>query len=345
MFNFIFKFGVTMGAILAAAVVAVLGVGAYWMQPPSSATDNVTFLVSSGDDLRTVAADLEDASLINSADQIILLARMQGVAGSIKAGEFVIPARARPNEILYILVSGKAVNRQVTLPEGITLSVALDRLLAAPGLTGNLTSLPDEGGVLPDTYAFQLNDDRQAVLDRMVAAMDEALSQAWANRSDRSVVQTPDDALILASIIEKETARADERGLVASVYSNRLAQGMRLQADPTLVYFLSRGTGRLGRGLRRSELDDASNPYNTYRHNGLPPGPISNPGRASIEAALNPAETDFLFFVAGCDGRSAFAETYAEHLVNVEAWRACEHLRFGPVVPKPRPADGIPAPQ
>ena len=135
------------------------------------------------------------------------------------------------------------------------------------------------------------------------------------------------------------------RSLVASVYSNRLAQGMRLQADPTLVYFLSQGTGRLGRGLRRSELDDASNPYNTYQRDGLPPGPIASPGREAIEAALNPAVTDFLFFVAGCDGKTAFAATYAEHQVNVAAWRACEHLRFGPVVPKPRPADGIPPAQ
>ena len=127
--------------------------------------------------------------------------------------------------------------------------------------------------------------DRQAVLDRMVAAMDRALEEAWAARSDRAMVQTPEEALILASIIEKETARADERGLVASVYSNRLRQGMRLQADPTLVYFLSQGTGRLGRGLRRSELDDASNPYNTYQRDGLPPGPIANPGRESIGAA------------------------------------------------------------
>ena len=334
-----------MGALMAAAVVAVLGVGAFWMQPPKTATQDMTFVVPAGAGLRTVAADLEAAELINSADQIILLARVQGVSGAVKAGEFVIPARATPADILDILVRGKAVLRQVTLPEGITLSAALDRLLAAPGLTGDLVRLPDEGRILPDTYAYQLDDERQAVLDRMVAAMDRALKEAWAARSDRAVVQTPEEALILASIIEKETARADERGLVASVYSNRLAQGMRLQADPTLVYFLSQGTGRLGRGLRRSELDDASNPYNTYQRDGLPPGPIANPGREAIEAALNPTVTDFLFFVAGCDGKTAFAATYAEHQVNVAAWRACEHLRFGPVVPKPRPTDGIPPAQ
>ena len=239
-----------MGALLAAAVVAVLGVGAFWMQPPTTATQDVTFVVPAGAGLRTVAADLEAAGLINSTDQIILLARVQGVSGAVKAGEFVIPARATPADILDILVRGKAVLRQVTLPEGLTLSTALDRLLAAPGLTGDLVRLPDEGRILPNTYAYQLDDERQAVLDRMVAAMDRALAEAWAARSDRAVVQTPEEALILASIIEKETARADERGLVASVYSNRLAQGMRLQADPTLVYFLSQGTGRLGRGLR-----------------------------------------------------------------------------------------------
>ncbi|MGB1155827.1 MAG: endolytic transglycosylase MltG [Alphaproteobacteria bacterium] len=342
MFKFILKFGVTMGTILAAAAAALLGAGAYWMQPPASATLDATFVVPRGAGLSQVAADLEAAKLVNSADQIILLSRIRGDASSIKAGEFLIPARAAPADILDILTEGKAVNRFVTVPEGVTVLNAIARLNSAPGLTGEVTSVPPEGSLLPDTYSYALNETRQQVLDRMVVAMDAALEEAWANRAPDAAVNSMEDALILASIVEKETAIASERPLVASVYSNRLRLGMRLQADPTLVYYLSEGTGRLGRGLKRSELSDSSNPYNTYRHDGLPPGPIANPGVEALQAALAPADTPYIFFVAGCDGATAFTETYEQHQQRVKEWRACEFRRFMPNPPKPRPVEALP---
>lgn len=343
MFKFILKIGVTMGTILAAAVATVMGLGAYWMQPPATATRDATFVVPSGAGLSDVAADLEAANLINSAEQITLLARLRGDASTIKAGEFVIPALSDPAEILDILTQGRAVNRFVTVPEGVTVKNVIARLNSAPGLTGEITDIPAEGTLLPNTYSYALNDTRQDVLDRMKAAMVAALDDAWAARADTAAVGSKQEALILASIVEKETAIASERPLVASVYSNRLRQGMRLQADPTLVYYLSEGTGRLGRGLRRSELSDASNPYNTYRNDGLPPGPIANPGVDALKAALSPAATNFIFFVAGCDGATAFTVTYAEHQQKVREWRACEFRRFMPNPPTVRPTENLPA--
>ncbi|MAV47130.1 MAG: endolytic transglycosylase MltG [Alphaproteobacteria bacterium TMED89] len=331
-----------MGAILAAAAVAIMGLGAYWMQPPPSATVEATFVVPRGAGLSQIADDLEAARLINSAEQIVLLARMRGDASSIKAGEFLIPAKANPNDILDILIEGKAVNRFVTVPEGVTVKNVIARLNSADGLTGEVTKIPAEGTLLPNTYSYALNESRQSVIDRMQAAMGAALDAAWEERAADAVVKTRMDALILASIVEKETAVASERPLVASVYSNRLRQGMRLQADPTLVYYLSGGSGRLGRGLKRSELTDENNPYNTYKHAGLPPGPIANPGVEAIRAALAPAESSFIFFVAGCDGATAFTETYAEHQQRVRDWRACEFRRFMPNPPVRRPTTDIP---
>ena len=331
-----------MGAILAAAAVAIMGLGAYWTQLPPSATVEATFVVPRGAGLSQIADDLEAARLINSAEQIVLLARMRGDASSIKAGEFLIPAKANPNDILDILVEGKAVNRFVTVPEGMTVKNVIARLNSADGLTGEVIKIPAEGTLLPNTYSYALNESRQSVIDRMQAAMGAALDAAWEERATDAVVKTRMEALILASIVEKETAIASERPLVASVYSNRLRQGMRLQADPTLVYYLSGGSGRLGRGLKRSELSDESNPYNTYKHAGLPPGPIANPSVEAIRAALAPAESSFIFFVAGCDGATAFTETYAEHQQRVRDWRACEFRRFMPNPPVRRPTTDIP---
>lgn len=334
-----------MGTLLAAATAAIMGAGAFWMQAPATATEDQNFVVERGSGLSRIASDLEAADLINSADQIILLARIRGNASDIKAGEFLIPAKAGPGEILDILTEGRAVNRFVTVPEGVTVKNVIARLNSAPGLTGEVTAIPAEGTLLPDTYSYELNDTRQEVLDQMVAAMNEALDAAWNERADDAVVNSKEEALILASIVEKETAIKSERPLVSSVYSNRLRQGMRLQADPTLVYYLSDGTGRLGRGLKRSELQDSSNPYNTYRHDGLPPGPIANPGIEAIQAALAPAETSYIFFVAGCDGSTAFTVTYQQHLEKVDEWRQCEFRRFMPNPPKLRPTEEVPAHQ
>ena len=205
------------------------------------------------------------------------------------------------------------------IPEGMPSIMVYERLLANPNLTGDI-AIPAEGSILPDTYAIAKNEPRAAVVARMQAAMDLAFAEAWAQRSSRAHPTNRTQALALASIIEKETGQADERRTVAGVYTNRLRVGMRLQADPTIIYPITRGKA-LGRRIRRSEIA-AVNGYNTYSMAGLPVGPIANPGRASLMAALNPADTDYLYFVADGSGGHVFARTLSEHNANVIRWRA-----------------------
>ena len=200
-------------------------------------------------------------------------------------------------------------------------------LKAADFLTGaEELAVPAEGTLAPDTYDVERGADAGALIDRMQDAQDALIADAWANRAPGLPLDDPAEMLTLASIIEKETGVAEERELVSAVFVNRLNQGMRLQTDPTVIYGVTGGQGALGRGLRRSELDEAT-PYNTYRIDGLPPGPIANPSAQAIRAAVNPADSDFVFFVADGTGGHAFAVTLAEHNENVAAWRAIEAAR------------------
>ena len=223
------------------------------------------------------------------------------------------------DDILALLQSGKVLQRLVAVPEGMPSILVYERLMATPLLTGS-SAVPPEGSVLPDSYSYVRGETRAAVLGRMQKAMQTVLANAWKARKPTTAVTTPEQAIILASIIEKETARASERRTVAAVYTNRLKRGMPLQADPTTIYPITRGKP-LGRRILRSELD-AVNGYNTYRINGLPVGPITNPGKASIEAALDPARSSALYFVAQGDGSSAFADTLEQHNANVQKWYA-----------------------
>jgi UPF0755 protein len=207
----------------------------------------------------------------------------------------------------------------VTIPEGITSDMVMDILNKEPALTGEAPT-PPEGAVLPETYDFQRGEDRAAVLQRMMDARDRLLATLWAKRSPGLPIRTPEEAVILASIVEKETGVARERPQVASVFVNRLLKGMRLESDPTIIYGITKGRP-LGRRILLSELQ-APTPYNTYAINGLPPTPIANPGRASLAAVLDPPSTDYISFVADGSGGHAFAATYEEHQRNVEAWRA-----------------------
>jgi len=230
----------------------------------------------------------------------------------------------------YAEVKGEAETRyRVALAEGVTSWQIVQELDQIDVLEGEVEDIPAEGTLAPDSYEIAPGDTRADLVARMRSRQDQILAEAWANRQDGVPLQSPEEALILASIIEKETGTPDERFLVSSVFNNRLEQGMRLQTDPTVIYGITRGEGVLGRGLRQSELRRET-PWNTYVIDGLPPTPIANPGRASIEAALNPDETGYIFFVAKTldpsDGHN-FAETLAEHNGNVAAYRALEAQR------------------
>ncbi|TCD05046.1 endolytic transglycosylase MltG [Erythrobacteraceae bacterium CFH 75059] len=315
-------------ALAGVAGALVLLAGLLWLVVPwyasGPAESDTTFTVAEGASLRTVAAALAEAGLISSADGFVLRARVLGGSGHVRAGEFALPAGASPATILDTLQSGAVIRRLVTIPEGMPSVLVHERLMAEPLLTGSIP-VPAEGSVLPDSYAFERGETRQAVLARMQRAMQAALSEEWERRSARAVVSTPAEAVILASVVEKETGLASERPMIAGALSNRLRTGMRLDADATTIYPITRGRP-LGRMIRRSELDDP-NPYNTRAIAGLPAGPITNPGRDAIRAVLNPADTDALFYVADGSGGHVFARTLSEHNANVARWREIRRQR------------------
>ncbi len=296
----------------------------YGWNAPGPSTSDVSILVKPGSSLAQAAENLEKSNAIKSADAFVNRARIFGVTSTIKAGEFLIPARASNAEILSILTGGKAVQRLVTVVEGMPSIMVYERLMANKKLTGSIP-VPAEGTVLPDSYAFELNEPRAAVLKRMQDAMTRALADAWAKRSKDSIVKSPQEAVTLAAIVEKETSKPSERRMVAGVYSNRLRAGMMLQADPTIIYPITKGKS-LGRRIRQSEIADV-NDYNTYAMVGLPKGPIANPSKASIEAVLNPEKTKALFFVADGTGGHVFADTLEQHNANVEKWYAIRRQR------------------
>ncbi len=283
-----------------------------------------TFIVQSGSSLGMAARALEEDGVIKSADAFLNRAKIFGGSEPIKAGEFVIPAGASNATILGILQGGKTVQRLITIPEGTPSIIVHEKLMAEKLLTGDI-SVPEEGSLLPDSYSFERGESRAAVVARMQKAMKDTIAELWPKKTAASVVKTPEEAVILAAIVEKETALARERRTVAAVYSNRINRNMMLQADPTIIYPITKGKP-LGRRIRQSEIA-AVNDYNTYSMVGLPKGPIANPGRASIEAVLNPADSDYLFFVADGKGGHVFARTLAEHNANVEKWFAIRRER------------------
>ena len=284
----------------------------------------VTVIIKPGSSIRLAARQLETGGVIRSADAFVNRARIFGATSTIKAGEFLIPAHASNSEVLSILTGGKTIQRMVTVPEGMPSIMVYERLMANDRLTGDIP-IPAEGSILPDSYAFQKGEARAAVVMRMQQAMQKSIDELWPERSPDTVVKTPQQAIVLASIVEKETSEKSELRMVAGVYSNRLRTGMMLQADPTIIYPITKGKP-LGRRIRQSEIS-AVNDYNTYSMVGLPKGPIANPSRAAIEAVLNPEKTDYLFFVADGKGGHIFAETLQEHNANVEKWYAIRRAR------------------
>jgi UPF0755 protein len=317
-----------MKKLLALAVAAALLAAGFWMiqgwNGAGPAGRNVTVVIPRGASLPRAAALLKEAGAISSSERFLLQAKLRGGGKGIKAGEYEIPAHASASRILWMLENGKTLQRFVIVPEGLPSILVWERLANAPALTGAVP-VPEEGSVLPDSYSYQRGDSRAALLKRMQAAMAKTLDKLWAERGPDAAVKDKREALILASIVEKETGKPDERPMVAGVYSNRLRQGIKLDADPTIIYPVTKGKP-LGRRILVSELH-ADNGYNTYVKSGLPVGPIANPGKASIAAVLHPARTQALYFVADGTGGHVFANTLAEQNANVEKWRALRRAR------------------
>ena len=312
------------GLVIVALIAAVVAVGMlWWSAGPKPGPHRIT--VEEGSTLASVARQLEDQGAIpGNATTFRGMAKIFGSGDPVQAGEFEIPEGASGAKVLDILQHGRPVVRLLTIAEGMPSIVVQEKLAALPELTGP-APLPAEGTVLPDSYDWQKGEARAAVLKRMTDAMDKELASLWAKRKWNCPVNSKQEALTLASIVEKETGKPSERRMVAAVYCNRLRIGMKLDADPTVIYPITKGKP-LGRRIKRSELN-AITGYNTYREPGLPEGPIANPGRESIAAVLDPAPTKALYFVADGTGGHVFAETLAEHNANVAKWYAIRRAR------------------
>jgi len=308
--------------LLAALLAGWIVFGGWYGRGPLPHETN--FLVPDGASLAVVAARLEEKHAIVSARAFRLRARVFGRGAKIKAGEFALPSGASESLILRIISGDEALRRFVTIAEGLPAVMVAEKLNAQPLLVGKVDA-PAEGSVLPETYDFGRDDSRQAVLGRMQAAMTRTLAAEWAARAPGLPLKSPHEALVLASIVEKETGKPGERAMVAGLYENRLRQGIMLQADPTIIYPITKGKP-LGRRIRQSEIA-AENGYNTYAMVGLPKGPITNPGKASIHAVLHPAPTDALYMVADGSGGHAFAATLEQHNQNVQKWFAIRRAR------------------
>jgi UPF0755 protein len=314
--------------LLILPALAILAAGtAFWIlwAGPGPIDQPKTLIVEQGSSVSRLAYQLEREGLIRGdATTFRGFARLFGGNAPIQAGEFQLQPKMSAAAILTHLQYGRPIQRLVTIPEGMPSVLVHERLMRVPYLTGNI-EVPPEGSVLPDSYSYRRGESRVAVLGRMRAAMRRELERLWGQRGSNSAVASPEAAIILASIVEKETGKPSERRMVAGVYTNRLKRGMPLQADPTVIYPITRGRP-LGRRILRSELN-ADNGYNTYRSAGLPIGPIANPGRESIAAVLNPAQTNALYFVADGSGGHIFADTLDQHNANVQRWYAIRRSR------------------
>ncbi|MCR2833454.1 endolytic transglycosylase MltG [Parerythrobacter lacustris] len=297
---------------------------AYGWYGAAEVEQDVNFVVPSGSSLTSVAGELEAKGHIASASAFLLRAKIFGGGDPVQAGEFELKAGMSQSDMLTAFQTGDVIRRFVTIPEGMPSILVYEKLMAEPLLTGEIP-VPVEGSVLPDTYDFERGEDRAKVLARMQAAMQNFLAEAWPKRVPGIAVDNVRDAVILASIVEKETGVPSERRMVAGLYSNRVKKGMFLQADPTIIYPITQGKP-LGRRIRKSEIA-AINDYNTYSMPGLPKGPITNPGRESIEAVLNPAKTDALYMVADGTGGHEFNTDLGAHEAAVERWRALRRQR------------------
>lgn len=316
---------------LFALVAAALAGAAWWGWDRYTAAGPLagdrTLVIPKGSGLAAIADRLAGAGIIGRPLLFRLGVRYDGLARALRAGEYAFPARISMRAAARLIASGQTVKRRLTVAEGLTTAQVLALVGSAEGLDGPVPSGGiGEGGLLPETYFYEWGDTRSDVVRRMREAMATSLARLWRARGPRLAIASPREAVILASIIERETGLAGERARVSAVFHNRLRRGMRLQSDPTVVYALTAGGGALGRPLTKADLA-VDSPYNTYQNAGLPPGPIANPGLAAIAAALNPADTRDLYFVADGDGGHLFARTLAEHNRNVARWRRLQRAR------------------
>ncbi len=283
-------------------------------------------VIPKGEGVNAIATRLEREGVISDRRIFVASVIYFKAQNKLQAGEYEFHKFASMRQVLDTLVQGRAVLHRVTIPEGLTSQQVVTVLNEHAMLTGQVEQIPGEGSLLPDTYKFSRGTTRQEILERMQAEQKEFIKGLWGQRSSDLPFSTKREALILASIVEKETSRAEERPRIAAVFINRLKKNMRLQSDPTIIYGIAGGRGALGRPLLRSEIDQPT-PYNTYQIRGLPPTPIANPGRAAIEAVLRPARTTDLYFVADGTGGHAFSASLGAHNGNVVKWRAIERER------------------
>lgn len=310
--------------VLILAGIAEWGYSDYISPGPAAVTGQTTdIILPQGSGVKAISKVLAAAKVLRHPEVFEAAARLTGAGKKLKAGEYAIPSGASIKDILAMLVAGKTVHHKITLAEGLTSQMIVDQIKADPELRGPTGPTPAEGTLLPETYLFQRGTTRKAIIARMQKAQETLLDKLWPERAPGLVVKTKREAVILASVVEKETALPEERRHIASVFMNRLRIGMRLQSDPTIIYGLTKGVP-LGRGLMASEIAKPT-PYNTYTVVGLPKGPICNPGRDAIYAVLHPEETNDLYFVANGTGGHTFAATLADHDRNVRHWRHIEH--------------------
>ena len=313
------------GAALGAIAVSVVAWGGYdKFNRPGPLTQQRTLIIEKGMGVASIANQLEAANVVESAFIFRLGVRLHGRENVLRAGEYQFPVHISMRDAAVLIASAKTVKRRLTIAEGLTTRQVIKLVSSTEGLAGEISGNSlSEGVLLPETYFFDYGETRDMLTRRMRTAMDQALAQVWMTRRSNIAIKTPEEALVLASLIEKETAKPEERARVSAVFHNRLRRGMRLQTDPTVVFAIAGGAGPLNRPLSRRDLTFPS-PYNTYLNKGLPPGPIANPGKASLQAAVRPSDAEDLYFVADGTGGHAFARTLRQHNRNVAKWRRLE---------------------
>lgn len=308
----------------AIAVIAAAGVSYYLYASftgPGPSAEDKTLLIPKGSGVIEIAGLLRTENVIDDVRIFQLGVRLFSDNKPLRAGEYVFPKGISPSGAMGILIAGKSITHRLTIPEGLTVREVLELVSAEPLLDGPLPpERPAEGTLLPETYTFLRGESRASMIARMREDMTKAIAEEWAKRDQSILVKTPEEAVTMASLVEKETSQADERARVAGVFYNRIKKGMPLQTDPTVIFAITLGTRKLGRGLTYDDLKIDS-PYNTYLVKGLPPGPIANPGRDALHAVLHPLSHKELYFVADGTGGHAFAATLDEHNKNVAAWR------------------------
>ena len=328
--------------LLVIAVGAALFVGKQHFDAPGPLTQDKVVNIPRGLGTRGIAGLLEKEGVIDRPYVFLGGVTLLKARGGLKHGEYKFAKHASMADVVDAMIEGKVLQHLFTVPEGLTSEQVVARLLADKALTGDIKEIPREGSLLPDSYKFTRGMTREQMIHRMQQMHDRVLAEVWAHRSPDLPIKTPEELVTLASLVEKETGRADERTRVAAVFVNRLRRKMRLQSDPTIIYGLTGGKGTLGHPITKSEKEKP-NPYNTYQIDGLPPGPIANPGLASLEAVANPARTKELYFVADGSGGHVFAQSYDQHLKNVAHLRGIEKAKAQASEPSAsKPADAAP---